>query len=93
MTTFQKKTVTLTWGCQAENHVGMQKVGKGLSNSGFSSKNLEQVKNLFEEKGFNTYLYDLNSEIKEIEETGIFDISKAGNISNKKRYRIIYKFV
>ena len=52
MTTFQKKTITLTWGCQAENHVGMQKIGKGLSDVGFSSKNLEQVKNLFEEKGF-----------------------------------------
>ena len=35
MSTFQKKTVTLTWGCQAENHVGMQKIGK-LAENGFN---------------------------------------------------------
>ena len=77
MSLFQKKTVTLTWGCQAENHVGMQKVGKGLSEFGFTHENLIHVKNIFENKNFECKLYDLNSEIKEIEKTGIFDISKA----------------
>ena len=76
MTQFQKKTITLTWGCQAENHVGMEKIGNGLSDFGFSSENLENAKKIFEEKGFDTYLYNLNNEIKEIEETGIFDIYK-----------------
>ena len=77
MSLFYKKTVTLTWGCQAENHVGMEKIGNGLSDFGFSSENLENVKKIFDEKGFDTHLYNLNNEIKEIEETGIFDISKA----------------
>jgi len=77
MTTFQRKTVTLTWGCQAENHVGMQKVGNGLSKSGFTTKNLENVKKIFEEKGFECKLYDLNNEIERIEETGLFNIDKA----------------
>jgi len=77
MSTFQRKTVTLTWGCQAENHVGMQKVGNGLSKSGFTTKNLENVKKIFEEKGFECKLYDLNNEIERIEETGLFNIDKA----------------
>ena len=77
MTLLQKKTITLTWGCQAENHVGMQKVGNGLSDNGFTNENLIFVKNIFEAKNFECKLYDLNEEIKEIEETGIFDISKA----------------
>tara|TARA_B110001452_G_scaffold267121_1_gene275863 strand:- start:2191 stop:2319 length:129 start_codon:yes stop_codon:yes gene_type:complete len=42
----------------------MQKLGKGLSDSGFSSENLKQVKILFEKEGFNTHLYELNNEIK-----------------------------
>ena len=49
----------------------------GLSDfDNFSSENLENVKIIFEEKGFDTHLYNLNNEIKEIEKTGIFDISK-----------------
>ena len=50
MTLLQKKTITLTWGCQAENHVGMQKVGNGLSDNGFTNENLIFVKNIFEVK-------------------------------------------
>ena len=84
MSLFYKKTVTLTWGCQAENHVGMEKIGNGLSDFGFTSENLENVKIVFEEKGFDTHLYNLNNEIKEIEETGIFDISKAEILVIKK---------
>ena len=55
----------------------MQKVGNGLSDNGFTNENLIFVKNIFEVKNFECKLYDLNEEIKELEETGIFDISKA----------------
>ena len=61
------KTITLTWGCQAENHVGMEKIGKGLSKSGFTSKDLEDVKKIFEKKKFECILYDLNKEVNNIE--------------------------
>ena len=62
----------------------MEKIGNGLSDFGFSSENLENVKIVFEEKGFDTHLYNLNNEIKEIEKTGIFDISKAEILVIKK---------
>ena len=52
----QKKTITLTWGCQAENHVGMQKVGNGLSDNGFTNENLIFV------KYFLTYFYQFKLE-------------------------------
>ena len=45
---FNNQTITLTWGCQAENHVNMQKVGNGLSKNGFSNQDLMDVKNIFE---------------------------------------------
>ena len=55
MNNTNNKTITLTWGCQAENHVGMEKIGKGLSKSGFTSKDLEDVKKIFEKKNLNVY--------------------------------------
>ena len=42
-----QSTVTLTFGDQAENHVGMQKIGK-LADSGFDYNDLVQAKTKFE---------------------------------------------
>ena len=39
MTQFQKN-YSLTWGCQAENHLVWKKIGNGLSDFGFI-ENLE----------------------------------------------------
>lgn len=77
MSKYNNKTVTLTFGCIAENHVGMEYVGEKISTNGFTSENLHDVKSLFEEKGYLCKIYNLNNEIKKIEETGLFNIDKA----------------
>lgn len=46
----QKRTITLTFGEQSENHIGMEKNGNGLAPSGFSTDELEHAKTLIEEK-------------------------------------------
>ena len=77
MSKYKKKTVTLTFGCIAENHFGMQPVGNQISINGFTSENLQKVKSLFEKKGYLCKLYNLNEEIKYIMETGLFTIDNA----------------
>jgi len=42
-----KNTITITYGDQAENHVGMQKIGS-LAPTGFSIEELQQAKERFE---------------------------------------------
>jgi alkylated DNA repair dioxygenase AlkB len=44
-------TITLTFGDQAENHVGMQKIGK-MADAGFSSEDMARTRAFFEERGF-----------------------------------------
>jgi hypothetical protein len=44
-------TITLTFGDQAENNVGMEKIGD-LSDEGFSLRDLRRAKRYFEEKGY-----------------------------------------
>ncbi len=51
-------TVTITFGDQAENHVGMQKIGE-LADSGFSIEELMTAKKKFEEAGAECELTDL----------------------------------
>eukprot|EP00002_Diphylleia_rotans_P009524 TRINITY_DN1988_c0_g1_i1.p1 TRINITY_DN1988_c0_g1~~TRINITY_DN1988_c0_g1_i1.p1 ORF type:complete len:274 (-),score=59.42 TRINITY_DN1988_c0_g1_i1:182-1003(-) len=45
-----RQTFTLTFGDQAENHVGMQKIGQ-LAASGFSEEDLDRAKGFFESLG------------------------------------------
>ncbi len=55
------KTFTITIGDQAENHVGMQKIGK-LANSGFDLDDLHIVQKWFLDNGaINTDIYDLSA--------------------------------
>ncbi len=54
-----KGTVTITFGEVAENHVGMEKIGK-LAKEGFSISELEKAKSFFDELGSTTKLVDLN---------------------------------
>lgn len=42
-----KTTITITFGEQAENHVGMQKIGTGLSDNGYSLSQLQNFQNAF----------------------------------------------
>ena len=65
---FNNQTITLTWGCQAENHVNMQKVGNGLSKNGFSNQDLMDVKNIFERENYECKIYDLTNEINNFKE-------------------------
>ena len=55
--------ITITFGDQAENHVGMQKIGKPAQ-KGFSVEDLEQAKAKFESKGYKCELVNLNDYIE-----------------------------
>lgn len=52
-------TMTLTFGDVAENHAGMQKIGK-LANEGFSVKDLVEIGKKFEKDGYDVELVDLS---------------------------------
>lgn len=61
---FNNTVITITFGDQAENHVGMQKIGK-LAAHGFTVDDLKEAKQLFESKGCYCELIDLNSYLPE----------------------------
>lgn len=52
------ETITLTFGDQGENHVGMQKIGVAVER-GFSIEDLNRFKSVFEERGGRCELVDL----------------------------------
>lgn len=54
-------TITLTFGDQGENHVGMQKIGK-LAKKGISVERLKEIKKIFEDMGSKCEYVDLNKE-------------------------------
>ena len=53
-----KQTFTITLGDQAENHVGMQKLGN-LASEGFNYDDLISIKKFFDGKGVQTSLINL----------------------------------
>lgn len=53
-------TFTLTFGDQAENHVGMQKLGQ-LASEGFALSDLLQARAWFEQRGVQSIIYDLRT--------------------------------
>ena len=53
------QTFTLTFGDQAENHVGMQKIGK-MAESGFSLEDLKKAQEWFESQGVTVQIVHLN---------------------------------
>lgn len=55
-------TITLTFGDQAENHVGMQKIGE-IAPSGFTYDDIVYAKNKFEEKGCKCKIIKLSSKL------------------------------
>ena len=57
-TKFGNRTITITFGDQAENHVGMQKIGK-MAESGFNYEELAKAKELFEKQDYKCELIDL----------------------------------
>lgn len=69
--------ITITFGEQVENHVGMQKIGK-LAEKGFSFQELNDAKILFEQKGYICELITLKCPIKEYKEHGYLLIIRGG---------------
>jgi len=57
---FNNKAITITFGDQAENHVGMQQIGK-LATSGFSLEEMNLAKQRFEELGCVCEMINLNN--------------------------------
>jgi hypothetical protein len=58
-------TITITFGEQAENSRGMQKIGK-IEEKGYNKLDLEAAKVLFEKSGYKCRLADL-TEFVEVE--------------------------
>lgn len=58
----KKQTFTLTFGDCAENHVGMQKIGK-MSSSGYDMNDLLCAKQNFEKMGAECQVYHLNKNL------------------------------
>jgi len=61
---FHHQTITITFGDRAENHVGMQKIGKAVD-IGFSIQDIEKAKNNFELMGCKCEIIELNSYLPE----------------------------
>lgn len=61
-----KETITITFCDCAENHVGMQQLGK-LSKKGFSLDDLVKIKKWYSDKGLLTELFDLNWSLENLE--------------------------
>lgn len=82
-----KVTITLTYGDQAENHRGMQKIGQ-LASEGFSNQDLEEAKVKFEAKGCKCEIIDLNDGLKGTGKTGdkatVLVVRKAMDILDKE---------
>lgn len=66
------QTFTITFGDQAENNVGMQKIGS-LSNDGFSYEDLSKMYLWFEENGIVCELYNLKCLIDNSTNTDNYD--------------------
>jgi hypothetical protein len=63
----KNSVVTLTFGDQAENHAGMEKIGKmAARGEGFNLDDLLDIKKIFDNKGAETILYHLNDKLPEV---------------------------
>lgn len=57
----ESSVITLTFGDQAENHVGMEQLGKMVDiGQGFNRNDLEQIRDKMQSIGASVELYDLN---------------------------------
>lgn len=62
-------TITLTFGDQAENHVGMEQLGEMVKEGeGFQYQDLVDIYHTFTEKGVNAELYHLHDELDAVSE-------------------------
>ena len=82
----ESSTITITFGDQAENHTGMQKIGK-LAENGFSINELNIAKEKFKQKGtvckliiLNDYLPDKYKKSNNIDKAAVLVIRNGVNI-------------
>ena len=61
------QAVTITYGDQAENHAGMQMIGK-MRDRGMSIKELRRAQAKFEQEGYETELIDLHTGLSDEEQ-------------------------
>lgn len=60
-------TITITFGGQVENHVGMQKIGK-ISEHGLDLNDLKNAKKIFENAGYKCDIIHLNKLLDNVED-------------------------
>lgn len=73
--------ITITFGEQAENHVGMQKLGDGLAREGFTPDDLKQIRRDWRAMGHKAQLITLNKAISnETEPAKILILRNAANV-------------
>jgi len=65
MDKYDNTIITLTFGEQSENHVGMTTQGKGLSEKGYTYEQLKKIKETFEDLEYKCVLKCLNDAIEE----------------------------
>jgi alkylated DNA repair dioxygenase AlkB len=75
------QAITITFGDQAENHVGMQKIG-AMADSGFSIAELKAAKAQFEDLGCTCELVDLRELVKDGKQTK----TKKAKGGNKRKH-------
>lgn len=83
-----KQTVTITFGDQAENHIGMDKIGVEKE-KGISVKDLEEIQKKFVDMGCKTEMFDLTELVEmDVTEAKLLVIRKgAFQISNVEETR------
>ncbi|AGF84974.1 hypothetical protein QJ854_gp808 [Moumouvirus goulette] len=59
-------TYTITFGDQAENHVGMQKIGS-LSNHGYNLSDLINIRNYLSDRNIKSDIFDLNYVLEKLD--------------------------
>lgn len=70
-------TITITFGDQAENHRGMQKIGK-IQERGYDKEELLLAKSVFEKRGYVCELVNLNDHLEEAADEAFVLVIKRG---------------
>lgn len=89
MNNFNNKTITITFGDQAENHIGMQQIGN-LRENGFTYEELENFKSILEEKKCECKLINLCEYVNiKTEKAGVLLIKNGVNkLLGTKKYNV-----
>lgn len=86
-----KRAICITNGEQGENHVGMQKIGNGLSENGYSLDEMREVAKKFDAMGGATEWIDLNKGLcgtgVEGAEAAVLLMKNGANVLLKNRIR------